>query len=161
MAEDQKRPEATHRQRADMATATAMSPVIGTNGRPMAIVTGTASDLLPTVQFGNLLVGPVQITRWVEDDGADSVIDGARATQQWAELVCGSERRLIQWALDPSKKIINPSTGQEMAPSAPAPAAPPAAPEPPAAPAPGQPVSFTEGVQPQASPGIPTPPPAQ
>lgn len=138
MAENQKRPEATHRQRASM-TAIDGQLVIGSNGSPMAIITGTASDLVPTVQFGNVMVGPVSITRWVEDDGDESVIAAAQAVQQMAEAVVGSERRIIQYAIDPSSRVINPATGADMVPTgpqqaAPAPPAPPAQPQPVAAP---------------------------
>jgi hypothetical protein len=160
MPDNPTRPEATHRQRAAISGVDG-NLANGSNGSPMAIVTGTASDHLPTVQFGNVLVGPVSITRWVEDDGDESVIEAARSVQKMAEAVCGSERRIIQWAIDPSQRVINPATGAEMAPTTPTqapqsepPAAPqataPVVPPPPpatAAPAPAEPAattSFTE-----------------
>lgn len=168
MAEQDKRPEATHRQRAALSTANGVGAVIGANGRPMAMITGTASDLVPTVQFGNLMVGPVQVTRWVEDDGLESVIESGLEVQKAAQAICGSERRIIQWALDPSKKIENPVTGAQMGPAAPAPTqapAPPAPPQPPvmappapsAAPPAGN--AFADGHA--TLPGVPTPPLAQ
>lgn len=172
MAEQDRRPEATHRQRAAMGDVGMIGPPIGANGRPMAFVSNSASDLLPTVQFGNILVGPVTIARWVEDDGDDAVIQASQKNQQAAEFVCGQERRIIQWAIDPSKKIENPVTGAVTAPSAPAPAAPQAPQQ--AAPVPqpqpqGQPIS-TQPLQPAqpagqqvqfgapAAPLVPAPP---
>lgn len=142
MSQDQKRPEATHRQRATLS-AVGGNAVIGPNGWPMAMVTGTASDLVPTVQFGNLMVGPVSVTRWIEDSGPESVIEGTQEAQRMAEAVCGSERRIIQWSIDPGSRIINPANGQQMAPAA-------ATPQPPQQQMPAQPVS-----------GVPSPPPAQ
>jgi hypothetical protein len=114
MSEDQKRPEATHRQRAELGNIPLMQWPCDAEGNPMAIVSGCASDLIPTVQFGNLLVGPVTIMRPVSNESLESVIEDAKKTQQAAEFVCGSERRIINWNLDPSTKIINPATGVEM-----------------------------------------------
>jgi hypothetical protein len=154
MAEQDKRPEATHRQRAQLGTAHMPSWPHDANGEPMAIVSGTASDLIPTVQFGNVLVGPVTITRPVSNESLEKIIKEAAATQKAAEAVCGSERRIIEWGLDPSKKIANPATGAQMGPVASAPPQPPTPPQPeqaappaadaapPATPAP--PSSFTQ-----------------
>lgn len=129
MAERNTRTEATHRQRAAQAAVPMTSPPIGANGLPMVMVSGCASDLFPTVQFGNVLVGPVTITRWVEDEGLEAIIERSRETQQAAEAVCGSERRLIQWATDPSSRVLNPVTGDQMAPAATANGQAPAQPE--------------------------------
>jgi len=112
--ENQKRPEATHRQRAALGAPGVIGWPVDADGNPMAIVTGTASDLVPTVQFGNLMVGPVTIVRPVSNESLESVIESAREVQKAAEVVCGSERRIIQWALDPSTKIVNPANGQVM-----------------------------------------------
>jgi hypothetical protein len=151
MADNPTRPEATHRQRA--ALSTVPDVFVGADGRRYAFLSNSASDLLPTVQFGNVLVGPVTIARMVPVDPTPEeakqldaemvgLIERSRKQQQAAEAVAGAERRIIQWAIDPSKKVLNPATGAEMAPSAPAPPQPPAPPAPPAAPAaaPAQPV---------------------
>jgi hypothetical protein len=149
MADKPKRPEATHRQQAALSTGADVAPVIGVNGRPMAMVSGACSDLTPTVQFGNVLTGPVTITRWVEDDGDDSddfVLEKARLVQRQAQTIVGSERRLLQWAIDPSLRVTTPSGNPvEGIPHTPAPPTAPAAEQP----APPPPVD------------LPTPPSAQ
>ena len=88
---------------------------IGPNGKPMAVVSATASNLVPTVQFGNATVGPITITRAVVDEGDQSVINAARAAQRIAEYCVGVERRLLDWALDPASAPVNPATGERFA----------------------------------------------
>lgn len=83
------------------------------DGIPMTIVTGAASDKIPTVQFGNVVVGPVMIQRPVVATSLQDVIDAARETQKAAEFVVGVERRLLQWALDPAAKVRSPVDAQE------------------------------------------------
>lgn len=77
-------------------------------GNYLAIVTGACSDKVPTVQFGNVVIGPVMIQRPVAAGSLQEIIDAARETQRAAEYVVGVERRLLQWALDPSSKVASP-----------------------------------------------------
>ncbi len=84
------------------------------NGRPMAIVIGSVKDLLPTVQFGNVTLAPT-IMRPVPNGTDEELINATREVQRMAEYVCGVERRLLQWALDPSLKFSNPATGEQFA----------------------------------------------
>lgn len=77
-------------------------------GNYLAIVTGACSDKIPTVQFGNVVIGPVMIQRPVAAGSLQEVIDAARETQRAAEYVVGVERRLLQWALDPAAKVASP-----------------------------------------------------
>lgn len=114
MSEKSGRAEATHRER----TALAAQPMPSNwpqdaEGNYLAIVQGACSDLVPTVQFGNVLIGPVTIQRPVAGATIQEIIDAARETQKAAEYVVGVERRLLQWALDPASKIASPVTGQE------------------------------------------------
>ncbi len=88
---------------------------IGPNGKPMAIVSASASNLVPTVAFGNIVVGPVTIMRAVVDDGDESVINGARQALRDAEYAVGIERRLLDWALDPASMPVHPTTGERFA----------------------------------------------
>lgn len=83
------------------------------DGNPMAIVMGAGSDLVPTVTFGNVCVGPVTIMRPVSNESLERVIEEAQAVQKAAEYVVGTERRLLQWATDPASRIQHPTTGQE------------------------------------------------
>ncbi len=96
-------------------TAGITSLPMGPNGKPMAIVMVSASNLVPTVQFGNITIGPVTIMRAVIDDGDESVINGARRAARIAEYVVGTERRLSDWAMDPSLMPVNPATGERFA----------------------------------------------
>lgn len=110
MSEKTGRAEATHRERAAQGT---VAPMLGNfpqdaDGNYLAIVSGAASNLVPTVQFGNVLVGPVTITRVVAAATLQEIIDGARETQRVTEYVVGVECRLLQWAVDPASKIASP-----------------------------------------------------
>lgn len=91
---------------------------IGVDGRPMTMISMTVSDKVPTVQFGNVVVGPVTLTRYIDDLGDDLAgrqhrIDRARELQRDAEFVCGIERRLVQWAVNPETRIQSPVTAEE------------------------------------------------
>lgn len=79
-------------------------------GKPMCIVVGAASDLVPTVQFGNVNIGPVQIMRPVPNHAdLDMLAMEARVVELLAQYVVGTERRIFQWATDPTTRIEKPS----------------------------------------------------
>lgn len=86
---------------------------VDADGNPMAIVSGTASDKVPTVTYGSAQVGPVTISRPVPNGSIQDLIDAARETQRAAEYVVGVERRLLQWAIDPASKIASPVDASE------------------------------------------------
>lgn len=115
MSEKTGRAEATHRERAAQGAVAGMpsSWPQDADGNYLAIVTGSCSDLVPTVQFGNVLVGPVSIQRPVAVTSMQEIIDAARETQRAAEYVVGVERRLLQWAIDPASKIASPVDASE------------------------------------------------
>lgn len=80
------------------------------NGVPMAIVMGQASELRPTVQFGNVNIGPAAIYRPVTNhDDLDKLAMEIRITQMLAQYAVATERRIFSWAIDPSTKIEKPS----------------------------------------------------
>lgn len=58
-----------------------------------AIITCGASELIPTVQFGNVLVGPISVTRMVDDD--ETLAASLQATQQLCEAAVAEERQTI------------------------------------------------------------------
>lgn len=116
MADKTGRAEATHRERA--ALGAAVSPLPSSwpqdaEGNYLALVSGSCSDLVPTVQFGNVLIGPVTIQRPVVAGTFQEIIDAARETQRAAEYVVGVERRALQWAIDPAMKVASPIPPEE------------------------------------------------
>lgn len=79
------------------------------NGKPMAIVVGAVAELVPTVQYGNITVGPTMIMRPIPNGPRQQQIDDARRVQRDAEFVCGVERRSSQWAMaGKDAKIMSP-----------------------------------------------------
>lgn len=142
LASDQKRPEATHRQRVNLGASTLP---IDPDGQMMGIIQAGASDLIPTVQFGNVLLS-CTVTRAVPDDGIDddALADQGRRVSKIAQTIVGSERRILQWAIDPSLKVTNPS-------GAPVPDVPSAAP------LPSDKVTVEVLVDPAAQPPTPVP----
>lgn len=76
-------------------------------GNPMVIVTGYAKDEIPTVRFGNVEIGP-SVMRPVPNGTDEEIINAMRQAQRMAEYVCGIERRLLQWAQDPTTKFASP-----------------------------------------------------
>jgi hypothetical protein len=109
--------EATHRNRAELgAGITVHQWPHDADGQPMAIVIGSGSDLIPTVQYGNVLVGPVTIMRPVSNDPA-LLIEEAAFVQDAAAYVVATRRRLLQYALDPSSRVEHPMTGEAFDPA--------------------------------------------
>jgi hypothetical protein len=84
-------------------------------GRPMVIIAASASNLVQTVPFSNVTIGPVTITRAVIDDGDESIINATREIQRMVEYAVGVERRLLDWALDPAQMPVHPTTGEKFA----------------------------------------------
>lgn len=82
----------------------------GADGNPMAIVIGQASNLVPTVPFGNVNIGPVAIMRPVPNhQDIDKLAEEAAEVQKATQSVVGQERTLIKWNMDPSTKPGPPS----------------------------------------------------
>lgn len=72
--------EAKERSRRSTAeTIDASGPIpIGANGLPMIQIQVTASELIPTGEYANVVVGPVTVVKWIEDPGdglADEIND--------------------------------------------------------------------------------------
>lgn len=44
---------------------------IGANGLPMVQIQASASELIPTGEYANVVVGPVTVVKWIEDPGDD------------------------------------------------------------------------------------------
>lgn len=91
---------------------------LGSNGVPMIEIVATVTDSIPTVQYGSAKIGPVSMRRYIDDlgdtpDGRQHRIDKIRELQRDVEYVCGVERRLLQWAIDPASKIASPVDASE------------------------------------------------
>lgn len=79
------------------------------DGRPMAIAIGSVYEVVPTVQYGNVRVGPVTIMRPIKNGSRQEQINDTRRVQRDVEFVCGIERRSSQWALAGMEaKIVSP-----------------------------------------------------
>lgn len=93
-------------------------PVDPETGKPMTVVVAMASDLIPTVAFGNVtlqatIMRPVPVGERVAPEELSIDIENAREIQKAAEYVVATERRLLQWALDPATRVQHPITGQD------------------------------------------------
>lgn len=92
-------------------------PVDPETGKPMTVAVSMASDLVPTVAFGNVTIQttvmrPLPIDRDLTDEELTQDIANIRKVQKVAEYVVGTERRLLQWALDPSSRVQHPVSGE-------------------------------------------------
>jgi hypothetical protein len=87
---------------------------VGPDGNPMAVVVGSVKDTIPTVQYGSVQIFAA-ITRPVPNGTDEEIINATRQVIRDAEYAVGCERRLLQWAIDPSLKFHNPATGEQFA----------------------------------------------
>lgn len=93
-------------------------PVDPETGKPMTVFVAMASDLVPTVPFGNVtiqstIMRPVPAGEAVDLAELTQDIENGRQIQKAVEYIVGTERRLLQWALDPQARIQSPTTGAE------------------------------------------------
>lgn len=77
------------------------------DGNPMALVTGSVQDTVPTVQYGSVRLF-ASITRPVPNGTHQDLINETRLIQRDAEFCVGVERRALQGALDPNYKFVSP-----------------------------------------------------
>lgn len=82
------------------------------DGNPMRIVTVGATDTVPTVQYGSVKLF-VSITEAIPvgNGSREERINKTRELQRDAEYCVGVERRLLQAAIDPSYKFVDPTGG--------------------------------------------------
>lgn len=71
---------------------------LGPDGMPLVMVSCAATELVPHVQFGNVTIGPVVVTRFVPDGTDEELVEQGRRVQRIAETICAAERRLVQYA---------------------------------------------------------------
>lgn len=65
------------------------------NGVPMIKIQAAAAELVPTVQYGNVTVGPVMVTRFVPDGDVDHVKAWIKHTQEVVETAISEDRKTV------------------------------------------------------------------
>jgi hypothetical protein len=67
------------------------------NGVPMVKYSCSASELIPTIQYGNVLIGPVSVQRFAPDD--ENLYAVIQKTQSVCEQAVAEERQTVQTLL--------------------------------------------------------------
>jgi hypothetical protein len=66
-------------------------------GMPAIKITCAAAELVPTVQYGNVTVGPISVTRFVVDlDDDEDLLKQINRTQAICEQAVAEERKTVQ-----------------------------------------------------------------
>jgi hypothetical protein len=72
------------------------------NGRPFIRISSAAAELIPTVQYGNVTVGPAAVVVWVpfgfkgfNDEEKDSIKIAIRETQSLCEEAIAEDRQTV------------------------------------------------------------------
>jgi hypothetical protein len=72
------------------------------NGRPFIRISCSAAELIPTVQYGNVTVGPTSVVVWVpfgfkgfNDEETNSIKIAIRATQTLCEEAIAEDRQSV------------------------------------------------------------------
>lgn len=77
------------------------------DGRAMAIVFSSAGEVVKTQEYCNVQLGPTGAMVPVKND-PEEIERTQREMQQLAQYILGTERRSIQWSMDPSLKPLSP-----------------------------------------------------
>lgn len=64
---------------------------VDSKGKPMVKVSNGAQEKIPTVQYGNITIGPATVTKFVEDN-PKAINDGLWDCLTRAEVVLGENR---------------------------------------------------------------------
>lgn len=67
----------------------------GVNGKPLIQVSCAAAELIPTVQYGNVSIGPVIVKRFIEDIDDTDLKKQIRATQELCEEAVAEDRQTV------------------------------------------------------------------
>lgn len=81
-------------------------PVDSVDGAPLALVTMGAQELIPTVQYGNVTVGPASVTKFVPDD-PEAIEEGLRDCVKACEQIISEERETLLTLIRGSKVATN------------------------------------------------------
>lgn len=68
---------------------------VGVNGKPLTRITVAAAELIPTIQYGNCLVGPVAVMRYVEENSDEELKKEIRAAQTLCEEAVAEDRQSV------------------------------------------------------------------
>lgn len=71
-----------------------MTVPTGVNGKPMALVRNGATEKIPTVQFGNVDIGPAYVEKYVEDE-PQAIVNGLLECFQASQKVLGGIREAL------------------------------------------------------------------
>src|SRR5271167_234668 len=69
---------------------------VGTNGCPLTQIACAAAELVPTIQYGNVTVGPIVVKRYVEELGDDHLKEQIRIIQSICEEAVAEDRKSVQ-----------------------------------------------------------------
>lgn len=72
-----------------------MGPPRDAFGTPLLRITGGASELVPTVQFGNATIGPVLVERFVADGDDESVQAEIHRLTSMVEKAVADDRQTL------------------------------------------------------------------
>jgi hypothetical protein len=64
-------------------------------GSPMVQISCAQSELIPTRQYANVTLGPVQVTRFVLDGDMDSIYNEIRQTQALCDKALAEDRETL------------------------------------------------------------------
>lgn len=64
-------------------------------GNPMVKIQGSAAELVPTVQYGNVTVGPVVVTRFVPAVNGEQIAAAIKETQEIVEQAISEDRKTV------------------------------------------------------------------
>lgn len=65
------------------------------DGVPMVKISCAATELVPTVQYGNVTVGPVVVTRFIPDGDPDHIKAWIKHTQELTENAVSEDRETV------------------------------------------------------------------
>lgn len=64
-------------------------------GNPMVKIQCSAAELVPTVQFGNVTVGPASVTRFVSAVSPEQISAALKETQEIVETAVAEDRKTV------------------------------------------------------------------
>jgi hypothetical protein len=73
---------------------------LGKNGMPLTKISWSASEIVPTKQFGNVVVGPCRVDRYVEDNGDDEqLLMKIKGVAEICEKAVSEDRKTLHYQL--------------------------------------------------------------